>query len=322
LRTLILILIASLAVLAVPIKVQKFAQVEGEMTLNFPFEVMEEIKLDSLVPLWTLRVLVPRSAYSKGNLSSLFRLYSRRHADERERLTIYVYTDRGKLEREAEGDGWINWAVTPANIEEEAPNYDAVFYREGNGAASAGGINEFYSYCPDLSRRQERRTVVLRGTDPYARKRVIETKDMVAHGYVTRVMSYELMGVDPSGTYYGLQVSDEGSASWRTILTVRSNVTAPIPANYLKLGGDRVATVALGWMCAVTSDKGRTWSVWDAEREIPNCKCCDFGAVRNVDVSADGTGAMTLDCRNDDGAFVELHTEDYGRHWVIRPRAR
>jgi hypothetical protein len=287
------------------------------MILSFPFEVIEETRFTTGGAMYTLILLLREPYYSKENLASLFSFYSARHPDKTERLTIKVYTDRRRIEKaRRSNEGWAI-PIGHAKSEESEPYDDAVFYREVGGPISSGGVNEFYIYCPDLKRRQERpRRVVLRGEDPYAERRVIESKEIKTISYVTRVCSYELVGVDPPGTYYSLEVSQIGSHTWRTILLLRNPTRAPIPPGYVKGDTGTVSIVALGWMCAVTADKGNTWEVWDAERSVEGWQCCDFSLIRSIVLQPDGTVVMKIAPNTDNSDLQTLYTRDYGKSWL------
>jgi len=72
----------------------------------------------------------------------------------------------------------------------------------------------------------------------------------------------------------------------------------------------------MGWMFAVTTDGGATWSVWDAKKDLPNWQCCNYGLIKDVRLDSKGTGVMILNpIPQRRGEVPELHTNDFGRHW-------
>jgi hypothetical protein len=64
------------------------------------------------------------------------------------------------------------------------------------------------------------------------------------------------------------------------------------------------------------SDGGSNWSVWRAEKDLPNWKCCNYKLIRDMRIAPDGTGTMNVNpIPQRSGEAPELHTKDYGRHW-------
>jgi hypothetical protein len=88
-----------------------------------------------------------------------------------------------------------------------------------------------------------------------------------------------------------------------------------IPHDSVRFISDKVGYVFLGWKCAVTNDGGQTWSVWDADKDVPHWSCCNYGLIRAVELSVQGRGKMTLHTIPGRNEPTELMTEDYGKHW-------
>lgn len=71
-------------------------------------------------------------------------------------------------------------------------------------------------------------------------------------------------------------------------------------------------------MCAVTTDGGNNWSVWDATKEIPDWQWSTYGVISDVRIEADGTGKMVLKSIADSTRKVpNFRTSDFGRHWQV-----
>ena len=120
------------------------------------------------------------------------------------------------------------------------------------------------------------------------------------------------------GAYYVFRSAPVGSDAWRDIITFRHDDPVPIPREQVRFVNDRVALVFMGWMYAVTTDGGSTWSVWDAGNNLPNWLCCNYRLITDVQLNADGTGTMTLHPIQDRrGEVPLLRTKDFGRHWSI-----
>lgn len=99
-------------------------------------------------------------------------------------------------------------------------------------------------------------------------------------------------------------------------MTFRHDDPVAIPRDQIRFLSDQVAYAFMGWMYAVTTDRGRTWSVWNAERDIPDWRCCNYKYLHQVDIDQNGAGVMTLDPIDEHGGtMLRLHTQDYGRHW-------
>jgi len=119
------------------------------------------------------------------------------------------------------------------------------------------------------------------------------------------------------GAYYVFQTMPPGSNRWREIMTFRHDDPGPIPRGNARLVGDKVGYLFMGWMYAVTTDGGVTWSVWNAEKDLPNWDCCNYGLIKDVNIESDGTGKMILSpISGRRGEVPELRTNDFGRHWV------
>lgn len=131
-----------------------------------------------------------------------------------------------------------------------------------------------------------------------------------------RVEKREEQGWLP-GAHYVFQ-SSRSKEPWREIMTFRHDDPVPIPRDNIRFVNNRVAFVFMGWMFAVTPDGGSNWFVWNAQTDLPNWTCCNYGLIKDVSILADGDGTMTLkviDGRRGEEVPV-LETTDYGRHWT------
>lgn len=135
--------------------------------------------------------------------------------------------------------------------------------------------------------------------------------------FKVRVTSYEEKGANVTGAYYVFESAASRSNDWRQILTFRHDDQPKIPADQVRFMNGRIGYVFMGWIYAVTTDSGDSWSVWDATRDLPNWQCCNYHLIRDVQLTADGTGTMTLNpIPQRRGEVPELHTLDYGLHWT------
>src|SRR6185503_19526535 len=238
----------------------------------------------------------------------LFHWYSKRHPNSNERINLSVYTDLSKIPNAH--------TVVPSDTGSESIP-EASFYRQGDGAASGGGENEFYNYCPDLRNPNARKYVVLRGKDPFAKKEITETW-APSHGEMrVRIVAYELNGPEPRGMYYTLQSAVKDPEYWDSVITCRQDERVPIPEAQLRFVSDRVAYFFMGYVLAITADGGREWATWDASRELEEQGCCDSAKIENIQVGADGKGTFNLRLVFH-STLLGFSTEDYGKHWTKR----
>ena len=100
-------------------------------------------------------------------------------------------------------------------------------------------------------------------------------------------------------------------------MTFRDDDPRRIPRENVRLVNDRIGYVFMGWMYAVTIDGGATWSVWNAETDLPNWQCCNYGLIKDVRLASDGAGTMILNSiPHRHGEAPELRTNDFGQHWI------
>lgn len=152
---------------------------------------------------------------------------------------------------------------------------------------------------------------------PRQGNKVNETWETTNKTFKIRVTAYaEENGGFVGGAYYLFQSTAYDSDTWRDILTFRHDDPVAIPRDQVRFVNDKTAFVFMGWMYAVTSDGGITWTVWNAQTDLPKWSCCNYRLVKDVRIMADGTGIMTINpIPERQGEVPELHTTDYGQHW-------
>jgi len=134
--------------------------------------------------------------------------------------------------------------------------------------------------------------------------------------FKVRIISYEERGANVNGAYYVFESAAVSTNAWREIVTFRHDDQPKIPADQIRFVNDHIGYLFMGWMYAVTTDAGRNWSVWTAERDLPNWQCCNYGLIRDVTLANDGSGIMRLNpIQGRRGEVPQLRTDDYGRHW-------
>ena len=131
-----------------------------------------------------------------------------------------------------------------------------------------------------------------------------------------RGISYEETGADENGTYYQFQSATVGSNEWHEVMSFRHDDRPKIPTDQVRFVNNDTAYIFMGWKYAVTTDAAQSWSVWTAERDLPNWQCCNYSLIADVTIANDGNGIMRLNPIEDRRGEVSLlRTTDYGRHW-------
>ena len=121
-----------------------------------------------------------------------------------------------------------------------------------------------------------------------------------------------------AGAQYVFRSAPPDSDAWREVMTFRHDDPVPIPRDQVRFVNERVGYVFMGWVYAVTTDGGTTWSVWNAETDLPKWACCNYRLIGDVNIEADGTGTMTLNpIPQRQSEVPRLTTNDFGRHWNL-----
>jgi hypothetical protein len=154
---------------------------------------------------------------------------------------------------------------------------------------------------------------------PY-RGQVVETWESTNTPFRIRVeMHMERGGFMPiaDGAYYDFQSAAAGSDSWHEIMTFRYDDPIHIPEDKVHFADDKVASVFMGWMYAVTEDGGSNWrvsKVWDF---LPKDERCLYNCIETLRIDANGQGAIKLNIIDSPENWVKImETNDFGRSWA------
>jgi hypothetical protein len=154
---------------------------------------------------------------------------------------------------------------------------------------------------------------------PYFQRRTIdESFEITNQVFKVRISAYQARDIFPvlAGRYYEFQSSSAGSQQWVTIMTFRHDDPVSIPREQVRFVDSQIGYVFMGWMYAVTTNGGDTWSVWNAEKDLPGWECCNYGLIQSVSINPQGIGNMILHpIPGRPGEVPLLKTSDYGRHW-------
>lgn len=149
------------------------------------------------------------------------------------------------------------------------------------------------------------------------RDAVIEQWQSDNKSFRVRVTAYKETGANVNGAYYRFEATRAGSDDWREIMTFRHDDDPKIPTDQVRYVDNETGYVFMGWMYAVTTDAGRTWSVWSAEKDLAGWQCCNYKLISNVTIESDGRGVMRINpIQGRRGEVSELRTNDYGRNWT------
>jgi|SRR5882672_628092 len=138
-----------------------------------------------------------------------------------------------------------------------------------------------------------------------------------------RVTAYrEFVPFALPGARYVFQSAAVGSEDWHEIITYKADQVMSMPGDQIRFVLNHVAYVFIGNYYIVTTDSGRTWFVWDANKELPVEEFMKrynlWPAIKEIDMQSDGTGKMTLyqylDKRERGPVLL---TSDYGHHWTL-----
>lgn len=123
---------------------------------------------------------------------------------------------------------------------------------------------------------------------------------------------------DPVFLHHFLYVFDSSmieTNTWRDIMTVRQNDDRPIPRDQVHFLEGDIVYLFMNSKFAVTTDRGGTWSVWDAADELRDWHQ-SYVYIQEANIDADGSGRLSLLPFPDSKASAPVfETTDYGRHW-------
>ena len=106
------------------------------------------------------------------------------------------------------------------------------------------------------------------------------------------------------------------NGTWREITSSRLNSSVGFSGNSFKINNENFFYFWFGNKFCVTTDAGKSWSIWDAEKDKAMKESRIYGFIQDVTIEPNGKGKMFLnaDKLNKSGiSFFE--TEDFGKTW-------
>jgi hypothetical protein len=148
------------------------------------------------------------------------------------------------------------------------------------------------------------------------RGRVTDNWETANNNFKVRVGAYEEKHpVTLHRFNYVFQTSTAGANDWREVMDTWMDDDIPIPHDSVRFLSDNVGSISMGEIFAATTDGGRSWSVWDAKKEVPNWQCCNQAFIKEVHIASDGGGEMLLSPGFNQIPVTKLHTKDFGMNW-------
>ena len=144
-----------------------------------------------------------------------------------------------------------------------------------------------------------------------------EIKEIASDSFKIRITAYEEKGVFLPGAFYVFESSPIGSGDWREVLSIRSDDPNPIPRDVAGIVNQQTGYIFMHNLYAVTTDGARTWTIWDAAKELQNRQDIFSRSIEEVEIAADGAGRMRLYRFPDTSPAIYLRTSDFGRHWSV-----
>jgi hypothetical protein len=281
--------------------------------LNFPFEVLGETRLKSLnASIRRVAVFLPEQFYSRENLDSLFRSYSKQFSNKNEMADVYVYTDKERFKQDQDKPVEL-YSMFDGSGQSSKRLFDALFVRDVFRGDYAH-VNEKYLYW--VKESDEYKTVVLKGRPRTGKDIILEAWETRRKDWTISVTKYKTQGVEPMGYYYTFESDNPAYQFPHELLTFRQDDPVEIPRGQVRFVNDKIAYMFMGYMVAVTTDGGHSCAVWDAETDFASWQYSDRPLIRDVRINADGVGIMLLQ-QESAGISAQLHTNDYGRTWAM-----
>jgi len=134
--------------------------------------------------------------------------------------------------------------------------------------------------------------------------------------FALRVTEFEDSRFPLSKFKYVFEAKPDGSDEWREIMTANTDDDTPIPREQVRFISNQVTYVFMTDQYAVTTDEGRSWSIWKANDHISNVQYPGQFVIKEVLLNADGNGTLTVTSRSADEQTRQFQTGDFGRSWA------
>ncbi len=124
------------------------------------------------------------------------------------------------------------------------------------------------------------------------------------------------------GAHYTFLSRRGNSENWQEIMTFRYDDPIGVSSENIHIVNDKVAYIFLIDRYAVTTDSGKTWKIWDAEKDLTDWKRAEdeypnWARIVEINIAENGSGKMKLErLSGKKGLIIELNTDDFGKTWI------
>lgn len=134
---------------------------------------------------------------------------------------------------------------------------------------------------------------------------------------VLRATAYHEKGFGPvRGAIYDFESFQNGK--WTEITSFRHDDPNNIPSKNLKIENKNLLYFWFNQTYGVSTDGGKSWSVWNVERDKQENDFIKYLIIENVKIELTGRGKMIFDnYRSQKGNNYYLVTENFGKNWYI-----
>ena len=119
----------------------------------------------------------------------------------------------------------------------------------------------------------------------------IETWETTNNSFKIRITVFDERGVwvGLAHSYYVFESASVNSDIWREFMMLRHDDRPKIPKDQVRFVNESIGYVFMEWMYGVTTDGGKSWSIWDLKGDMSDPHL-SFGAIKDVRIERDGTG--------------------------------
>ena len=152
---------------------------------------------------------------------------------------------------------------------------------------------------------------------PSPAKQPTEVAEIPGPAFTVRISAFpEEHGGFVAGAYYRFESRPSDGKNWVTAMEFRHYDPVPIPKQNVRFLSTRSAFVFMGWKYAVTTDGGKHWQVWNAEKDLAGWQYANYGLIKEVELEQNGAGKLILNpIAGHPGEVPVLVTSDFGAHW-------
>ncbi len=125
-----------------------------------------------------------------------------------------------------------------------------------------------------------------------------------------------------AGANYIFSARQGNSENWHEIMTYRFDDPIELKSEYVRIVNENTAYIFIIDRYAVTTDSGKTWKIWNAEKDLTDWKRAEdkypnWAKIDEINLEENGSGKMKLERVNSGkGLTKELHTNNFGKTWI------